>query len=104
MRPRRDVPVRWSPDLNVYTGTYINDYFGDATVDADGDGLLLRLGPEQAAYPMHHFDRNVFLYQPVGENAFGESAITFAIGADERAGSVLIENLNLNRQGTFTRT
>jgi CubicO group peptidase (beta-lactamase class C family) len=90
-------------DLSAYTGTYSNSYFGDATVEAEREGLVLRLGPEQTAYPARHFDRDVFLYQPVGENAFGESAVTFTVDADGQADSVLIENLNLNKLGTFLR-
>lgn len=98
-------------DLAAYAGVYANDYFGDALVDAEGDGLVLRLGPEQTAYPMRHFDRDLFLYQPIdgspshrlGESPYGESAATFLVGADERAISVVIENLDLNQQGTFTR-
>ena len=72
-------------DLSAYTGTYANSYFGDATVEADAEGLVLRLGPEQTAYPTRHFDRDVFLYQPVGENAFGESAVTFTVEGDDDA-------------------
>ncbi len=53
---------------------------------------------------MRHFDRDVFLYQPVGEKAYGESAVRFTIGADGLASSVTIENLDLARQGTLTRT
>jgi CubicO group peptidase (beta-lactamase class C family) len=90
-------------NLSVYTGVFANDYFGKATVEVEGEGLVLRLGPDQSPYPMRHFDCDVFTYQPVGENSFGESAVTFAIGPDDRAVCVLIENLDLNRLGTFSR-
>lgn len=106
-------PVDTEPplDLAAYAGAYTNAYFGDAFVDAEGDGLVLRLGPEQTAYPMRHFDRDVFVYLPIdgspshrlGESPYRESAVTFSIGAEERATSVVIENLDLNHQGTFTR-
>jgi CubicO group peptidase (beta-lactamase class C family) len=106
-------PVDAAPaiDLSAYVGAYANAYFGEAEVEAGDDGLLLRLGPEKSAYPLRHFDRDLFLYQPVdgspshrlGESPYGESAVTFAVGADERAISVVIENLDLNQQGTFTR-
>jgi hypothetical protein len=52
---------------------------------------------------MRHYDRDVFLYQPIGENAGGESAVGFTIGAGGLATSVAIENLDRNHQGTFTR-
>jgi CubicO group peptidase (beta-lactamase class C family) len=98
-------------DLAAYAGAYANDYFGDAFVEIEGDGLVLRLGPEQTAYPMRHFDRDVFAYLPIdgspshrlGESPYTESAVTFSIGAEERAISVAIENLDINQQGTFTR-
>jgi hypothetical protein len=53
---------------------------------------------------MQHWDRDVFLYQPVGENAAGPSGVAFAIGPDGRAHSVVVENLDIDHQGTFTRT
>lgn len=45
----------------------------------------------------------MFTYQPVGENAYGPSAVTFAVGADRRAASVTVENLDINGQGRFGR-
>ncbi|HEY7031448.1 MAG TPA: serine hydrolase [Thermomicrobiales bacterium] len=89
--------------LDAYAGAYANDYFGEIAVGADRGGLVLHLGPARTAYPMRHYDRDVFLYQPVGENAGGESAVSFAIGADGRATGVTIENLDRNLQGGFTR-
>jgi hypothetical protein len=52
---------------------------------------------------LQHFARDVFTYQPVGENAYGLSAVTFMVGADQKATSVMIENLDTNGQGTFSR-
>jgi len=98
-----------SPSLAAesYAGDYRNDLYGAITVakaDTKTDaGLVLKLGPRQDAFPLRHFDRDTFTYQPVGENAYGPSAVTFTIGADQAAASVTIENLNGNRQGTFAR-
>jgi CubicO group peptidase (beta-lactamase class C family) len=89
--------------LDAYLGDFENDYFGEIAVVTEGDKLVLRLGPDQTAYPMRHYDRDVFLYQPIGENAGGESAVGFTIGAGGLATSVAIENLDRNHQGTFTR-
>jgi hypothetical protein len=61
------------------------------------------LGQRQDPYTLRHFDRDVFTYQPVGENAYGPSAVTFQVGADRKATSLTIENLNITGQGTFTR-
>ena len=45
----------------------------------------------------------MFTYQPVGENAAGPSGVTFPVGPNQVASSVLIENLDVDGQGTFTR-
>ena len=44
-----------------------------------------------------------FLYQPVGENAFGPRAVTFTMGADREAVSVTVVNPDLNGKGSFVR-
>ena len=38
-----------------------------------------------------------------GENGYGLSAVTFTVGADGKAASVVVENLNKNGQGSFMR-
>ena len=79
---------------------------GDATRVLDwrrSGGLVLKLGPKQSPYTMRHFDRDVFTYQPVGENAYGLSALTFRVAADQKAAALTIENLDGNGQGTFHR-
>ena len=90
-------------DLDAYAGQFTNDYYGDASVTAENDALVIHLGPDQTPYEMRHFNRDVFLYQPVGENAAGESAVSFAVGADGLAGSVTVEILDQSGQGTFVR-
>ncbi len=98
-------PVPPSPALPAasYAGDYRNDLYGPIAITASDQGLVVKLGPAQQPYPMRHFDRDVFTYQPSGENAAGPSAISFAIGADQKATAVTIENLDANGQGTFTR-
>ena len=54
-------------------------------------------------FPLTHFNGNVFTYQPAGENAYGLSGVTFTAGSNGKASSVLIENLNIHKQGTFAR-
>ncbi|MBV9354859.1 MAG: DUF3471 domain-containing protein, partial [Chloroflexi bacterium] len=90
-----------SPD--AYTGTYANPFVGQIEVAAKDGGLVLRLGPDQTTFPMTHYDRDVFSYQPTGEVAYGPSGVTFTIGADGKASSVVIENLNIYGAGTFGR-
>ena len=67
----------------AYVGTYQNDFYGDVEIAAGGDGLVLRLGPKPLEFPLTHFDRDTFTWQPIGENAYGLSGLTFTIeGAD----------------------
>jgi CubicO group peptidase (beta-lactamase class C family) len=89
---------------DTYVDRYRNDLFGEILIATTNDGWVLKLGPKQTAFPMRHFDRDTFTYQPVGENAYGPSAVTFMVGANRKAVSVTVENLDLNGQGIFFRT
>jgi hypothetical protein len=90
--------------LAAYVGTYGNSYAGQAEVTAGPNGLVLHLGPAQTPYPMWHWDRDVFLYQPVGENAHGPSAVTFSVGPDRVAQRMVIEILAVEDVGGGTLT
>ena len=98
-------PARVSPALpfEAYAGAYHNTYFGDVEIAPKDGALLLRLGPKKTAFALRHWDRDVFIYQPVGESAGGLSGVTFWVGPDQKASKVVIENLDTNGQGTFTR-
>jgi CubicO group peptidase (beta-lactamase class C family) len=98
-------PMPPSPALasDAYIGAYYNDFVGEIGVVAQGGGLALELGPKKEPFALRHFDGNVFTYQPVGENAYGLSGVTFTIGADGKASQVLVENLDIYGQGTLTR-
>jgi CubicO group peptidase (beta-lactamase class C family) len=100
-------PAQKAPPLaaEAYAGTYQNDFFGDAEVVAKEGALVLRLGPDKPPFPLQHFDRDLFLYQPVGEFASGLIGVAFQVGPDQKATSVVIENLDIysRGQGTFTR-
>ncbi len=98
-------PVKPSPPLGsaAYAGLYSNDLYGDlAIVDKDG-ALLLRLGPKKLEFALRHWDRDVFVFQPIGESAGGLSGAIFTVGADGKASQIQIEYLNDNRQETFKR-
>ena len=51
-------------------------------------------------FPLKHYDRDLFTYKTEGENAVGESGVTFTIGADGKATTVVVENLNVRGEGT----
>ncbi len=98
------VPAAAALPLDAYVGTYRNDFFGDIQIVQQGGELSILEGPKQIAFALHHYDHDVFVYQPVGESAGGPAGATFTIGPDQRATSVVVENLNIKGQGAFTRS
>jgi CubicO group peptidase (beta-lactamase class C family) len=86
-----------------YTGTYRNDFVGDAVVAEENGKVVLKLGPKSLVFPLTHFDRDTFTYQPAGEMAAGPSGVMFRIGPDRIADTVTIENLDVHGSGTLTR-
>jgi CubicO group peptidase (beta-lactamase class C family) len=100
-KPPRPASAALAAD--AYVGDYRNDLYGAIAVAKTDAGPVLKLGPRQDAFPLRHFGRDTFTYQPVGENAYGPSAVTFTVGPDQVANTVTIENLDGNRQGTFSR-
>jgi CubicO group peptidase (beta-lactamase class C family) len=98
-------PTKKSPPLppEAYVGSYRNDYFGEVEVVENEGALQLRMGPKRAAFPLRHWDRDVFTYEPAGEMASGLSGVVFRIGPDRRATAVAVENLAVEDPGTFTR-
>ncbi len=101
---RKEPAGRSSPlPAASYAGTYHNDFVGDAVVVAEGGKLVLKLGPKLRAFPLRHFDRDTFTYQPEGEMAAGPSGVTFRLGPDRVADSVTVENLDVHGSGTLTR-
>ncbi len=87
----------------AYVGTFTNDFFGDLAIVEQNGRLALGIGPQKMTFPMQHRNRDTFTYQTQGENSVGISGITFMLGADGRAESVLVENLNVNGEGVFKR-
>jgi CubicO group peptidase (beta-lactamase class C family) len=98
-------PAEKSPPLppGSYSGPYHNDYVGEVQILEKEGNLQLRVGPKGLTFPLRHRDRDVFVYQPEGESAYGLSGVIFTVGPDRRATSVLIENLDVDGRGTFTR-
>jgi CubicO group peptidase (beta-lactamase class C family) len=99
------LPTSPTPALknDAYFGTYTNDYFGDIVV-IDKDGALATVaGPKKMTFALKHYDRDIFTYETVGENASGMTGVIFTIGAAGKASSVRVEHLNVRGEGTFTR-
>jgi CubicO group peptidase (beta-lactamase class C family) len=89
--------------LGAYTGTYTSDYFGLLEIKEDNGRLILQLGPGRKSFPLTHFDQNIFTYLPEPEPPAARGGVTFAVGPDRLAQSVVLENYNGDGQGTFTR-
>jgi CubicO group peptidase (beta-lactamase class C family) len=88
----------------VYLGTYENDFYGKLEILALDGKLMMRQGLKKSAYPLTHYDRDTFYYETAGESAVGLSGVTFTIGAVGKAAtSVIVENLNEEGLGRFTR-
>jgi len=101
----RKEPAGKSPPLPAasYAGAYRNDFVGEAVVAEESGRLVLRLGPKRRTFPLTHFDRDTFTYQPAGEMAAGPSGVTFRVGPDRVADAVTVENLDMHHSGTLTR-
>ncbi|MBX3415782.1 MAG: serine hydrolase [Pirellulales bacterium] len=87
----------------TYTAKYRNDFFGEIEIAARQGVLQLLLGPKKQPFPLKHWNRDVFTYEPTGEMAAGTSGVTFLVGPSGKADRVLLENLNIHGMGTFAR-
>jgi hypothetical protein len=103
--PYASPPAQPSPALpaSAYTGTYANDYLGTVEIVEREGGLVLLIGPQQRPYPLQHFDRDVFTQQAYSEPPAPRSGVTFSVGPDGTAQSVVLEYFNDAGQGTLTR-
>ena len=54
-------------------------------------------------FALKHYDRDIFTYETAGENAVGTTGVYFTIGADGKARSIRVENLDVDNSGSFTR-
>ncbi len=104
----RSPPPNPSPPaaLPLYAGVYGNDYYGPATIQTRGDGLVLSLGPRGTSYPLRHWDGAVFVYAPQNENAPDGSvaAVTFTMGPSGAAASFTDEFYAETGLNTFIRS
>jgi len=91
--------------VSAYAGTYANAYIGKAVVSEEAGGLKIRLGPDgRAAFPLSHFDRDLFIYRPTAEMPTVPVAVSFTIGPDQKATQVTNEDLDALGLGVLTRT
>ena len=88
---------------DAYLGTYRNDFYGDVDIVASGDDLVLRIGPKPVEFPLTHFDRDTFTWQPTGENAYGLSGLTFRMGDNDQASGFSDQYLGSGGAGDLMR-
>jgi CubicO group peptidase (beta-lactamase class C family) len=98
-------PGAASPALttSAYVGSYINDLYGEFQIIGQGGGLAIVEGPHRLTFALKHYDRDLFTYETEGENSVGTTGVTFTVGADGKATSFVVEYLNADGHGRFTR-
>jgi CubicO group peptidase (beta-lactamase class C family) len=98
-------PTAPTPPLanTAYYGAYYHPYYGMLWVSRQAGGLMMWLGPRFMAFPLRHWDGNLFVFETTGENAVGLSGAEFRIGADGQAADVLLERYQRRLGGVFTR-
>ena len=89
-----------SRPLSAYLGTYRNDYYGRIEITEQGKSIWMRLPANGALYCLTHWDGDTFTYRFEAEQGIGTRGVKFTFGGTPR---VLIENLALEGNGTFTR-
>ena len=90
--------------LATYVGTYDNTYFGTAQVEIENGGLTIILGPNSQRFSLAAWDGNIFAVAPHGENAPAGSLSSVKFTTDRQVASFVIEYLNGNGLGTWTRS
>ena len=71
--------------LDSYTGRYANTYYGDAevTLDEETSALEIVLGPAQVRHRLRHWDGDLFVFEPAGENAPPGSVSAVEFGPEQ---------------------
>tara|TARA_R110002020_G_scaffold47707_52_gene135963 strand:- start:1708 stop:3291 length:1584 start_codon:yes stop_codon:yes gene_type:complete len=90
--------------LATYVGTYDNAYFGAAQVEIENGGLTIILGPNSQRFSLAAWDGSIFAMAPHGENAPAGSLSSVKFTADRQVASFVIDYLNGNGLGTWTRS
>ncbi|MET3577473.1 CubicO group peptidase (beta-lactamase class C family) [Mesorhizobium robiniae] len=97
-------PASAAGPASAYKGRYFNDFIGDVVVSSEGDGLVLKVGPDGArSYSLEHFDRDMFLTYPDAETPDAPSGVSFVVGPDGKASAITVEFLDGNHLGTLRR-
>lgn len=101
--PPPPVPPAPARPLAFYLGTYANELYGAVEVVPAGRGLAIRLGPRRVTYPLSHYSGDLFLFHPVGENAYAPSGAHFGFARKGPARWVTVDYYNPEGKGTLGR-
>ncbi len=85
--------------LTDYAGVYDNPYYGPATITESAGALTLTLGPENMSFPLTHWDGDIFVFTPTGENAVPGTVSKATFDGDE----LTLEYFDQDGLGSFDR-
>lgn len=87
--------------LARYTGNYESPYVGPMKVRQANGRLRIKLGPEPMTFRLRHWNGNLFVYTPTGENAPAGSVskVTFQRFRGGHANKVTVEFFNKDEHG-----
>ncbi len=88
--------------LSAYAGAYANEVYGEVSVSAGPEGLVLTLGPGRVKVHLRHVDRDVFSCL-VPELPGDLGLARFYVNAAQKAETLILEELNTAGDGLFKR-
>lgn len=91
-------------ELEDYTGTFTNDYYGNLLVEKADGGLLMKVEGTPSTFPLQHWTGDEFVFRPLNENAMegSISSVRFSMEG-EQAKEVHVEYFDQLDDGTFIR-
>lgn len=87
----------------AYLGAYFDDYYGKTEIARTDDGLVLRIGPQPLEFPLTHYDRDTFIWEPTLDTGVPRGGLTFTIGPAGTAVAFRDECLATDGPGIMTR-
>ncbi len=80
-RPADFIPPR---PLSAYAGRYRSGFYGPVRLQARGNRLIMRIGPDRQRFVLRHYSGDTFYYMTRGEDRTGLRAARFTNARDAR--------------------